>query len=77
MNPYVEQFRKISHEVLRKHIGVAAEFVVDDALKASRLDAETSVMIALPIFLEHLANGLPQRLPIPTIIMEVRHRLSN
>jgi hypothetical protein len=76
MNPYVDQFRQISTEVLRKHIGVAAEFVVEDALKASRLSTETSSAIALPIFLEHLANGLPQRLPIPTIMMEVRRRLS-
>lgn len=77
MNPYVEQFRKVSTEVLRKHIGVAAEFAVGDALKASQLKADTYETTALPIFLEHLANGLPKHLPIPSIMIELRRRLSN
>jgi hypothetical protein len=77
MNPYVDQFKKISTTVLRQHIGVAAEFVVDDALDASRLDVVTEEMSALAIFLQNLANELPKHLPIADIMMEIKTQLAS
>jgi hypothetical protein len=76
MRDQIHRLQQISALALRQHVGVAAEFVVADALKKMQLSNKLGEQLITSLFLQGVVNELPAHLPIPEIMADIKNRLS-
>lgn len=76
MNAQINRLQQISIIALRNYVGMAAEFVVADALKKMQLSNKLDEQLITSLFLQGIVNELPAHLPIPQIMADIKNRLS-
>lgn len=71
LKPTFDQLCSLSGSILRTHIGIAAEFVVEDTRAEMKARADANQQIATDVFLNILRQHLPANVDAVKIIREI------